>query len=660
MPVMGENAHMSLKFWYACNANGSVEYFDTTLSTTRLRGIVSHTLLNRPNSQPFTCTNTPVRFTIQIPDRATQIDWLMGRVQGISPAKDTSLFFPVLIDSFMSGGKMFFTYPLEGDYLFTDVGVKTIGMRYYHPTIRTVTGSETSSYEVRVIDGPEVEVSVVFEGCTGEYAQLSGETFPWRIPVNEFIWQINGITIGNQIQQRVAIENEGPQPVTFLAIAENGCAGKATSMIEAAPLPKIAMERHVNVCEDKPVEIKYTSAIASGQIRTWEWNLPNSNSVQRTNGAPFMQDFTKPGIYEISVQAVSDKGCKSNITFQTVAVHKSPKVTLALSGKPCVDSSLQWVSYAAATTDRIIGWHWLDDAGNLSSSESASSAFFRLNASQTASPLRHWVTTASGCMRDTTITPPVIVHENPIVEILVNKDTLCAGQTLLLSANLPISIGSHWDWHINTKNIFREPPFEYPVKEAGTINIKLRYQNAEGCAAKEVAKTIYVAPLPVVDAGPDLKTQRNTTVKMLAPGATDAIAYSWTPALLVSNPDILNTTALVQTDTKFLLTATNAYGCKGSDEMKIIAIDNIYIPSAFSPNGDGLNDIWRISGLSSEHISTVIVYDRYGQIVFQSKGYEHHWDGGIGGKALPTGNYVYVLDPGDGGQKRKGNLTLIR
>ncbi len=146
----------------------------------------------------------------------------------------------------------------------------------------------------------------------------------------------------------------------------------------------------------------------------------------------------------------------------------------------------------------------------------------------------------------------------------------------------------------------------------------------------------------------------------MAPGVADAVSYNWMPADLLSNPHELNPVATVFRDTKFTLTATNSFGCKSSDHMMISAFENIYIPSAFSPNGDGLNDYWQISGLSEQVHSTVFIYDRFGQIIYQSSGKKHQWDGTKGGQKMPSGNYVYMFQPGDGTEMRKGTITLLR
>jgi gliding motility-associated-like protein len=84
------------------------------------------------------------------------------------------------------------------------------------------------------------------------------------------------------------------------------------------------------------------------------------------------------------------------------------------------------------------------------------------------------------------------------------------------------------------------------------------------------------------------------------------------------------------------------------------------IPNAFSPNGDGINDRWRIQYLESYPGATVDVYDRYGMLVFSSIEYAVDWDGTRNGKDLPIGTYYYIVNPKNGRKIITGSVTIIK
>ncbi|HEY8784497.1 MAG TPA: gliding motility-associated C-terminal domain-containing protein [Mucilaginibacter sp.] len=90
------------------------------------------------------------------------------------------------------------------------------------------------------------------------------------------------------------------------------------------------------------------------------------------------------------------------------------------------------------------------------------------------------------------------------------------------------------------------------------------------------------------------------------------------------------------------------------------APQNITIPSAFTPNGDGINDTWGIKYLDSYLNCTVQVYNRYGENVYSSIGYGIPWDGTYKGSALPTGTYYYIINLMIGGEVLSGFVAIVR
>ncbi len=102
--------------------------------------------------------------------------------------------------------------------------------------------------------------------------------------------------------------------------------------------------------------------------------------------------------------------------------------------------------------------------------------------------------------------------------------------------------------------------------------------------------------------------------------------------------------------------------CESADVEIAIVLDGLFVPDAFSPNGDGLNETWIIPGLVQYPENKMIVVNRWGTTVFEQRPYQNNWDGtGIGNKPLPEGTYYYYLQL-DSGDKEilSGPLTIIR
>jgi gliding motility-associated-like protein len=114
----------------------------------------------------------------------------------------------------------------------------------------------------------------------------------------------------------------------------------------------------------------------------------------------------------------------------------------------------------------------------------------------------------------------------------------------------------------------------------------------------------------------------------------------------------------IRDDNRYRCVVSN--GC-GNDTSNIALITrrNCSITNAFSPNADGINDHWQLPFLSGFPGCSVLIFDRFGKKVFESRGYRVPWDGRFNGKILPAGVYYYLLDLKDGSKPLTGSLTLL-
>lgn len=163
-----------------------------------------------------------------------------------------------------------------------------------------------------------------------------------------------------------------------------------------------------------------------------------------------------------------------------------------------------------------------------------------------------------------------------------------------------------------------------------------------------------------LDAGPDVSVLPGETVTLT--GTTSAPVYNWSPAYLFSSPNSLVTLA-TPTETVTITLSATENGCTRYDYLTIFVVSGIEIPNTFSPNGDNINDTWVIKGLEIYPDNFVSIYDRWGQLVFQTSGYSSTktWDGTTRNSKANEGVYFYVIDPNKEGEAiLKGTLTLIR
>ena len=172
---------------------------------------------------------------------------------------------------------------------------------------------------------------------------------------------------------------------------------------------------------------------------------------------------------------------------------------------------------------------------------------------------------------------------------------------------------------------------------------------------------INVHPYPVVDAGPDRVYIKDYPITLSATASGENVSYYWNPPLYISNDSSLNPTITPPTDMMYTLLVQSAFNCTNKDAMKVKVVDGLYIPNAFTPNGDGLNDRWSIPFLDIGFNADVKVFNRWGAIVYHTIAATVSWDGKLNAVPQPAGTYVYVITfENHTFPQIKGTLMLIR
>lgn len=138
-------------------------------------------------------------------------------------------------------------------------------------------------------------------------------------------------------------------------------------------------------------------------------------------------------------------------------------------------------------------------------------------------------------------------------------------------------------------------------------------------------------------------------------------SFSWTPSASLDNASSPNPSATPDSTTTYVVTVTSPEGCSDVDTVKVTVLDALEIVNAFTPNGDGVNDLWIISILADYPNAKVEVFNRWGQSLFQSDGYTIPWDGTFEGNDLPIGTYYFAIDLGDPTTDPIiGTITIVR
>jgi gliding motility-associated-like protein len=244
----------------------------------------------------------------------------------------------------------------------------------------------------------------------------------------------------------------------------------------------------------------------------------------------------------------------------------------------------------------------------------------------------------------------VTITMNPLPTLAVLSDTsICAGTGIALTA---VSTGSLvWETLETTASI--------SVAPASTQYFSATATNA--CGSVSDSALVTVLPLPAVDAGPDQVISGGATAALDGSGAA---SYVWTPASSLSCSTCEDPVASPAVTTTYVVTGTGANGCTRTDSVVVEVVENavVWLPSAFSPNADGYNDTFMVYGSGIETMS-LRVFDRWGNLIFESTDPLVGWDGTYKGKLLPRATFGWVLTgtlTNGESMDLNGNVTLMR
>lgn len=196
-----------------------------------------------------------------------------------------------------------------------------------------------------------------------------------------------------------------------------------------------------------------------------------------------------------------------------------------------------------------------------------------------------------------------------------------------------------------------------------SIQYKVVVTNTFGCKDSALVN-VNVFKNPQANAGSDKTIIRGDTLQLNGSVQGTSVDYFWSPNISISNTQSLNPVVSPQQDITYTLSAHSTVGCGDADaSIKIKVYNDIYFPTAFTPNGDGKNDYFKVIAADGYKLIKFQVYNRWGRVVFDGKDLSSGWDGTYKNIPQPADVYTYYLELGTAKNKKiikKGIITLLR
>jgi gliding motility-associated-like protein len=349
----------------------------------------------------------------------------------------------------------------------------------------------------------------------------------------------------------------------------------------------------------------------------------------------------------------SSNSCFSDTLNKTIFIPAKPIAKFSYGSILCKDKPVLFSDFSTISNGNIKTWNWYIDGAMQSNQQNPSFAFSAGNHT-----VQLLVKNEAGCSSDTSI-ETLFIQLLPMANMQFTDG--CKAEPVQFTGN-DLSGGNitNWQWDFGDAATASTKDITHTYSNIGNYKIQLRLTSNAGCT-NFIDSSINIYGTNAF-AGNDTIVALNQPVQLQATGG---IIYQWSPSVGLSNSTIANPIATISQSLRYTVTASTLAGCSTTASILLKAFEgpDIYVPKAFTPNGDILNDQLKPLPVGMRKFNFFTVYNRNGEIVFSSSNANIGWNGVYKGVPQSTGVYVWVASATNykGVQVvRKGTVMLIR
>jgi gliding motility-associated-like protein len=478
-------------------------------------------------------------------------------------------------------------------------------------------------------------------------------------------------------------------------------------------------------CKNTPIQFKDLSTTNYPFINFWKWDFGVTTLTNDTSRLPVTTyTYTAAGTYNASFIVQTSRGCRDTL-YPIVKILDEPDLKITNDTLICTVDTLQLKSNVTTGTitwspdymiESLTSFNpkvspdvtttytaFYEDQFGCSGSKKVTikvvSAVTLLAANDTTicrtdkaqltlnTDALYFIWTPKALMQDSTVKNPIVTPINPsdtfrvralisnkcfkdkaiIVKTVPYPIPLAADATICFGKSVPLfaSGGSSYVWSPSTyltSTTIPNPIAQFPLK---TLNYTVSVKDTLGCP-KPVTKIVKLEVIKIkADAGPsDTSIVIGQPLYLQAVGSTK---YNWvTPNIGLSATDIFNPVANPIKNITYKVIVSNEFGCADTDtiNVKVFSLPpDLYVPTAFTPSSDGINDLFRPICLGIKKLENFSVYNRWGVLLFTTNRISDGWDGTFKGIAQDPAAYVWTANAIDYKNNkifRKGSVILIR
>ncbi len=451
----------------------------------------------------------------------------------------------------------------------------------------------------------------------------------------------------------------GTYYVNLLANYFNQCTSRKNFTISVIPSPVSTFSSTSPICEQQTlVSFEDQSTVVDGsKITGWWWNV--NGNISTTNNTNYLPTSDNPITVKFVIK--TSDGCPADTATKTLIVQQKPISNFSFKEKIlCSDEGLQLndTSYfkKAANNDKITKWKWLVNNSNSYNIKNINNLV--LNSGLNRIQLQ--VESNYGCISNT-LDSSILVFQKPFIVLNISDSCINKRVNYFVSDTNKV-IDNNWLWNFGNGYYKSTNSFTTFYSKVQNVPFSIIGTSTKGCP-DTIARTLRIYD-NMAFAGRDTVVAFNEPMQLDAKGYPNQ-KYSWKPNFGLSHDTIVNPIALYDREITYYLHSVTKEGCIKDSKINIkrYAGPALHIATAFSPNGDNLNDIIHVFPVGIKKFIHFSIYNKYGNLLFYTTNSLIGWDGYYKGILQPNDTYIAISEAVDykgNALKYKGTITLVK
>ncbi len=502
--------------------------------------------------------------------------------------------------------------------------------------------------------------------CNGTSTTFSNQTtISGNNTITNYYWNFGNGTVSNQANPSPLYTGPGNYVVNLMAVSNHNCVSQNSITVSVFPVPSVNFTT-TTACLNQATQFNNTTIVSSGTIIKWRWDFENNGSWDDSTAAP-SHVYPSFGGFSSKLYALSNNNCWSQ-KINPVVVHGNPVANFK-APSTCLGDNTAMTNLSSCADGSIISYQWDFNGDNVIDNVTQNPTASYSNYGVFLCKLE--VQSQYGCTN--VMSKSVYVNPKPMVNFAAQNKIGCPSLCTVFSNSCSIAKGNivTYQWNFGDGSLpdySKNPTHCYST---GNYGVNLKVVSDSGCMNSigyPNLVTVYPQPVAGFVATPD-EIDLDQPLISVSNTATNytSLTYYINDGATYTVPNFQHSFN-VEASTKLLIyqLVKNSYGCSDS-AFKVIDIKPsyvIYIPNAFTPNADGLNDGFGAKGVGIEKFEMQI-YDRWGHVIFQTDDITKTWDGTVKGtdEAIKDDVYVWKAQVQDVFHKNHdlvGHVTLLK